>query len=263
MSITEPNIPADTITARTMSPPTQFHHHPSNFYHVSYTIPSQHHKFPIPFHSALEVSHPIPSPHTEVSIPSHYHPRAIRVVVLREHHFQIFESLRRSLWPRRNARLGFENIKSNCGGECRCALLLTASTPSGKMCSRWQTPPCLRSPTAAGSHERCRSATQVAHGSFFPPRRHPQAQPLEPASRNFPNGCQKHGETSGPHTRPSGATKRLRWPPGPVHCSTQPPARVTMLPPRSIDSTRLAWSGVEFPPSAPPAALERARQPLC
>ena len=33
-----------------------------------------------------------------------------RVIVLREHHFPIFESLRRSLWHRRNARLEFKSV---------------------------------------------------------------------------------------------------------------------------------------------------------
>ena len=46
-------------------------------------------------------------------------------------------------------------------------LLPTTSIPSGETCSRWRTHPCPRSPTAAASHERCRSETQVAHGSFF------------------------------------------------------------------------------------------------
>ena len=112
------------------------------------------------------------------------------------------------------------------------------------------------------SHERCCSETQVAHGTFLPPRRNPQAQPLGPASRNSPNGCQKHRDTSAPHTRPSSATKRRRWPPSPVHCSTQPPPRASMLPPRSPDTTRLACSGVKFPPRAHPERLKGARQPL-
>ena len=94
------------------------------------------------------------------------------------------------------------------------------------------------------------------------PRRHPQAQPFGPASRNSPNDCQKHWETSTPHTRPSGVTKRRCWLPGPVQCSWQPPARASMVPPRSPVLTRLAWAGVKFPPCAPPAELEGTRQPL-
>ena len=73
---------------------------------------------------------------------------------------------------------------------------------------------------------------------IFPSQRYSQAQPLGPASRNYPNGCQKHRESSESHNCPSGATKRRRWPPDPVYCSTQPPARAPMHPPRSPDSTR-------------------------
>ena len=103
---------------------------------------------------------------------------------------------------------------------------------------------------------RCRSETQVPQGSFFPSRHRPQAQPLGSTSRNSPNVYQKYRETSPPHTRPLDVTKRLRWPPGPVHCSTQPPASASMLHPRSPDSTRFAWFGVKFPLCAPLAALE-------
>ena len=87
-----------------------------------------------------------------------------RVIVLREHHLPILESPRLSLWHRPNARLGFENVS---GGQRRCAVFPAISTPNGETCSRWRTPPCPRSPTAATSHERCRSETQGAHGSFF------------------------------------------------------------------------------------------------
>ena len=44
------------------------------------------------------------------------------------------------------------------------------------------------------------------------------------------------------------------------HCSTQSPARASTFPPQSPDSTQIAWSGVELPPCAPPAALKDARQ---
>ena len=149
---------------------------------------------------------------------------------------------------------GIRKCKPSCGGQCRCALLTTTGALKGETCSGWQTSPCPWSPIAAASHERCRSETQLAHGSFFPPRRHPQAQPLEPTSRNSPNGRQKHRETSAPNTRLSGTTKRRHWPPGPVHCSMQPPVCSFMLPQQLHDSTRLGWSGVESPPKAPLAA---------
>ena len=72
--------------------------------------------------------------------------------------------------------------------------------------------------------------------------------------KKLPNGRQKHRETSAPNTRLSGTTKRRHWPPGPVHCSMQPPVCSFMLPQQLHDSTRLGWSGVEFPPKAPLAA---------
>ena len=80
--------------------------------------------------------------------------------------------------------------------------------------------------------------------------------------KNSLNDSQKPREISAPHTSPSGMTRRRRWQPDPVHCSTQPPVRAFVLPSRSPDSTRLAWSRVESPLCARAAALQGARQPL-
>ena len=138
-------------------------------------------------------------------------------------------------------------------------------TPPHSKYSKWRNMLTMVNPFLSTVAHRCCEPRKVPlrnpSGSWliFSPRHHPQAQPLGPASRNSSNGCQKHRETLSPYTRPSDTTKRRRWSPGPVHCSTQPPARASMFPPRSPESTRLAWSGVEFPPCAFPAALEGAR----
>ena len=101
-----------------------------------------------------------------------------RVVVLRKHNLPILEWLHRSLWHRRNTRLGFENISQVAMVSVDAHSCPQQILQAVKGDAQWRTSPCPRSLKAAASHERCRSETQVAYGSFSPPRRQLQAQSL-------------------------------------------------------------------------------------
>ena len=132
-----------------------------------------------------------------------------RLVVLREQHLPILESLRRSLWHRRNARLGFEN-------ESQVAVLSVDTHFSSQQVLQAVKRAHDGEPLLVHDHSSLLRATKgaaqkpkwvMAHFSTSTPS---SSSAFGTCVKKLPQWLSEASETSALHIRPSGAIKRRR-----------------------------------------------------